>query len=158
MTNNINDENLFFWIQEKKDEVVKKYLSEKGIDRKDKEQRTALINSAFYNNVNLLEWLLDNGADINMQDAIGFSALHFACQEGHLESVIILLKRKSNINLVDKYGNTAVWVTVMNWKGGRNLSVLKELYKCGADLTIKNNAGKAALDIIPCEILEQLKF
>jgi len=154
---NINDKNLFFLIQEQKDEAVKKYLSEKGIDIKDREERTALINSAFYNNINLLKWLLDNGANINMPDSIGFTALHFACQEGHLESVIILLRKNPNVNLVDKYGNTAAWVTVMNWKGGKNLAVLEELYKYGADLTVKNKAGKAALDIIPREILEQLK-
>ena len=131
---------------------------EKGIDIRDKEQRTALINASFYGNETLLEWLLENGADVNTQDTIGFTALHFACQEGHLQCVKILLTGKSNINIPDKYGNTPAWVTVMNWKGGKNFSVLKELYKNGADLNIKNNAGNSAIDIIPQNILEQLNY
>jgi len=155
---NINCANLFFYIEKKENENVKKYLLEKGIDIRDKEQRTPLINASFYGNEALLEWLLENGADIDAQDVNGFTALHFACQEGHLQCVKILLNRKSNINNLDKYGNTAAWVTIMNWKSGENLPILKELYKNGADLNIKNNAGNSAIEIIPQNILEQLDF
>lgn len=154
---NINSDNLFLCIKEKDDESVKKYLLEKGIETRGEERRTALINAAFYDNAPLLKWLLKNGADINAQDTFGFTALHFACQEGCLQSVVILLEKNANVNLVDKYGNTAAWVAIMNWKGGANFPVLKELYKNRADLTIKNNAGNSAIDIIPQEILEQLK-
>jgi ankyrin repeat protein len=153
----INKENIFIAIQQKDNESLKNYLLENGIDLKDPEQRTALINSAFYNNVELLKWLIKNKANINMQDSIGFTALHFACQEGHIESVKVLLENNADIDIVDTYGNTPAWVTIMNWRGGGNFLVLKELYAYGADLTIKNKAGNSAINIIPEKIINQLK-
>ena len=153
----INNDNLFIHIQKQADTVVKDFLSENGIDTKDNEGRTAIINAAFYNNTKLLKWLIENGADINKLDSIGFSALHFACQEGHIESVKILLDNEPNVNLVDNYGNTPAWVTIMNWRGGENFPILKMLYKNGADLTIRNNSGNSAIEIIPQNILDQLK-
>jgi ankyrin repeat protein len=152
-----NTENLFHFIKERENEFVKKYLWEKGINTRDREQRTALINSAFYNNTELLKWLIENKAEINIQDSIGFTALHFACQEGHIESVKILIENNADINLVDVYGNTAAWVTIMNWKGGLNYPILKELYAYGADFTIKNKKGNSVSNIIPENIMEQLK-
>lgn len=153
----INEDNLFIFIQKKENEEIKRYLSEVDIDIRDPEQRTALINAAFYNNIDLLQWLIEKSANINAQDSIGFTALHFACQERHIESVKMLLMHNANINIVDKYGNTPAWVTIMNWKGGENLPILKELYKHKADLSIKNNAGNSAIDIIPKDIINQLK-
>jgi ankyrin repeat protein len=153
----INEENIFIFIEKKDNELVKAYLLENGIDKKDPEQRTALINAAFYNNVELLNWLVKNKAGLNMQDSIGFTALHFACQEGHIESVKLLLENNADLNIVDIYGNTPAWITIMNWKGGKNFSILKELYIHNADLTIKNKAGNSAIKIIPENIMNQLK-
>jgi ankyrin repeat protein len=92
-----------------------------------------------------------------MQDSTGFTALHFACQEGHIESVKTLLENNANIDIVDISGNTPAWITIMNWRGGKKFPVLKELYTYGADLTIKNKAGNSAINIIPEKIMNQLK-
>lgn len=153
----MNTNNLFIYIQKRDNNSVKAFLLENGIDIKDEFGRTSLVNSALYNNVELIDWLLDNGADIDSTDNNGYSALHFAAQEANNESLSLLIKKKANINIQDIHGNTPAWVCIMNWKGGGNLTNLKTLYKNGADLTIKNNAGRNAKDIIPEKILSKLK-
>jgi ankyrin repeat protein len=153
----ININNLFHYIENRENELVKKFL-ENNIDIKDPEGRTAVINAGFYNNLELLEWLIKNNANINVQDKNGYNALHFACQQGNLECVKLLVRNNIKINEVDKDGNTPAWVTIMNWNGGKNYDVLKELYKNGADFDIKNKAGNYAGKIIPKEIIEKLKL
>ena len=87
----INAENMFLHIQKRENEVLKDFLSKNGIETIDSEGRTALINAAFYNNIDLLEWLINQGADIDAKDYIGYTALHFACQEGHIDSVKFII-------------------------------------------------------------------
>jgi ankyrin repeat protein len=152
----INKENMFHYIQNNENELVKEYLKN-DINVKDTEDRTAFINAVFYNNLTLLDWLIKNNANINLMDKNGYTALHFASQQGNLECVKILLKNNCNVNSLDKDGNTPAWVAIMNWRGGRNYDVLKELYKNNADLEIKNKAGNSASKIIPKEIMEKLK-
>ncbi len=53
----VNAENMFLHIQKKENEVLKDFLSKNGIETTDPERRTALalVNAAFYNNIDLLE-------------------------------------------------------------------------------------------------------
>lgn len=153
----INPNNLFIFIQNKENDKVIEYLRNTEVDIKDEYERTPLINAAFYNNVELLEWLIKNRADLNAADNIGFTALHFAAQEVSTESLKLLVKFGANLNKKDIYGNTPTWVAVMNWKAGKNFDNLKILENNGADFTIKNNAGKSASEIIPKKIMIELK-
>lgn len=152
----MNEENIFIYIQKKENNDVIQYLNKVGIDTKDPEGRTSLLNAAFYNNLDLADWLLNNGANIDSQDINGYSALHFACQEGHYDMVKLLIDKGANINIIDENGNTPAWVAIMHWRGGKNLPILKKLYNHKADLSIKNKAGNSANKIIPQKIMEQL--
>ena len=152
----INPNNLFTFIQNKENEQVQEYLSNSQIDIKDEYGRTPLINAAFYNNVELIDWLVRNGANINASDNIGFTALHFAAQEANTESLKSLIKHGADLNQKDMHGNTPAWVAVMNWKAGKNFDNLKALVKSGADLSLKNNANRSADEIIPEKIMLDL--
>jgi len=151
---NIN--NLFLEIQEKKNDSVLAALDELGINALDNFGRTALINAAFYNNTALMEMLIDRKAELDVQDKNGYTALHFAAQEAHTEAARILLEHGANPDITDKHGNTAAWVAIMNWKAGKNLETLKQLVQHNSDLTIKNDAGRSAVDLIPAAIKTQL--
>lgn len=50
----------------------------------------------------VLKKMLDMGADPNLKDSNGWSSLHYACQLGDFESVVILLEHKADI---DSYSN-----------------------------------------------------
>ena len=67
-------------IEKGDNEKVKRLLAEVGVDASDSYLRTALIGATLYDNISLLSWLIDNGANVNHQDRNGYSALHFAGQ------------------------------------------------------------------------------
>jgi len=153
----INKNNIFLNIQKKENEKVKEFLCKNNINIKDDTYgRTSLMNASFYNSIEILEWLLSQNADVNAQDKKGYTALHFSVQEANLTVTEQLLKNGANVNIQDIHGNTPSSVAVTNWKGGKNFEALQKLIKNNADLSIKNNAGISAKDIIPEKILEKL--
>jgi ankyrin repeat protein len=74
-------DNLRHNISQRDFETAKRTLQEFGINVQDGDGRTALINSVIENQIEFVKWLVDNGADINIQDRGGYSALHFIGQD-----------------------------------------------------------------------------
>lgn len=151
---NIN--HLFIDIQEGAIEKVQAFLLEKGINSTDDFNRTALMNAALYNKADLVSWLIDQNANLDLQDKNGYTALHFSAQEAHIDCTKLLLDNGANPNLGDHHNNTAAWVAIMNWMAGKNFDTLKELIKKKADLTLKNKSNRAAIDMIPSAIQKKL--
>jgi len=115
-------------------------LSEIGIDPFDSYLRTPLIWATFYDNLELLDWLIINGANINHQDRNGYCALHFAGQEKNFNSAKLLLDKGANINLTDIHGNPPIWTAIFNSRG--NSSIVSLFVSRGADLDSANNYNK----------------
>lgn len=79
--------------------------------------RTKLHYAANYGITHLVEFLLDEGVDVNAQDNNGWTALHFAAQNSHFELIDLLLENKANPSLCDKQGNIPLWVAAINAAG-----------------------------------------
>jgi tankyrase len=62
--------------------------------------------TAGYNNVEVAEYLLENGADVNAQDKGGLIPLHNASSYGHVDIAALLIKFNASVNAVDKWGFT----------------------------------------------------
>ena len=58
--------------------------------------------------VEIIEFLLEKGSDVNSQDSEGQSALHYACSVGHGPVIQLLLNRKINVDIKDSDGQTAM--------------------------------------------------
>ena len=130
-----------FLIEKQDNEEVKRILTETGIDAGDSYLRTALLWAAFYDNSNLLNWLIDNQADVNRQDRNGYSALHFAAQEKRVEVAKLLLEAGAQIDVLDIHGNTPLWTAVFSAKGDMRLV---QLYvQSGANLDSLNKYQRA---------------
>ena len=124
-------------------DIVKSTLKEFGIEVTDGEGRNALINAVIENKPELIYWLIDNGTDINHQDKIGYSVLHFAGQNILVELSKYLLEKGANPNIQDIHGNTALWTAIFNTKlPTDDQGVVKLLLKYGADANLTNNHGK----------------
>ncbi len=150
-------ETLFIDIEKGNNDKVIEVLKEKGVDAFDNYKRTVLINSAFYGNISLLKWCIQNGADVNFQDRGGWSALQFSAQEGRFDVADILIQNKANTNLKDENGNSPIMTALTNWKGGKNLDIIKLLAKNGADIHQKNNYGVCANEMLTEDLRKQLQ-
>lgn len=154
----MNTDQLFIEIQNKNNSLVQTFLEKYSIDIEDNYGRTVLLNAALYGNLELTEWVIEKGANVNHIDKNGYSALHFAAQENHTDVVKFLLEHNASPNIQDKNGNTPAWVAIMYWNGGQNYDTLKAIVDANADLSLKNKANRAAIDMIPEKIKEQLKI
>jgi len=90
--------------------------------------------------------LLESGSSIDTQDDNGWTALHFAVQDGHSKLVDELLRRGANPNLVNSHGNSPLWVGLMRARGD-DYAVVKGLLAAGADPDHKNVHGRSPRDI-----------
>lgn len=61
---------------------------------------------AGYNNLEVAEYLLEHGADVNAQDKGGLIPLHNASSYGHLDIAALLIKHNTVVNATDKWGYT----------------------------------------------------
>lgn len=124
-------------------DTVKQTLKSFCIDAADGDGRTALINAAIENKLEIIRWLLYNGADPNHQDRMGYTALHFAGQEKHVDVAKLLLEKGANPNISDNHGNTPLWTAIFNSKQPTSeQGVVKVLLRHGADCDYLNKNGK----------------
>jgi uncharacterized protein len=91
------------------------------------------------NKIDFIKWLIDNGANINIQDRNGYSALHFIGQARLTKLAKYFLKHNPDLELRDIYGNTPIWTAIIN--GREDLGVVKLLIDKGANLENINEAG-----------------
>jgi len=49
-----------------------------------------------------VKYLIEKGAQVNIQDNNGISSLHIASQEGHLEVVKYLIEKRAQVNMQKK--------------------------------------------------------
>lgn len=98
--------------------------------------RNKLHLAAKYGTYHLVEYILDEGVDVNVQDNNGWTALHFAAQNSHFLMIDLLLKNKANPNLCDNQGNSPLWIAAINAAG--NYTGVKSLLSNKTDPCHKN--------------------
>jgi len=73
------------------------------VDKQDAHGRTALHMAAICNNVDMVEWLADHGANLEVRTANEKQTpLHYAARYGSIEVIQILLSRGSELILRQK--------------------------------------------------------
>ena len=87
-----------------------------------------LIQASDNSEIEIVEALLSEGADINVQDDDENTALHKACENGNKDIVRILLEHNAYIDLENEYEETPLYIA--RNKGNRYIVGL--LHKSGA--------------------------
>lgn len=65
---------------------------------------TLLMDASFDGDVERVNLLIDNGANVNAVDTEGLSSISYAVREGHTSSVIRILKENPDLTIKDKKG------------------------------------------------------
>ena len=104
-----------------------------------------LVEAVIGNNAETIKALLSSGVDVDQQDKIGYTALHYAAQNYLLDIALLLLEHKASVDAKDNYGNTPLFRAVFNSKGRGDMIQL--LLRFGADKNLKNNHGVSPLEL-----------
>jgi hypothetical protein len=107
------------------------------------EGKTALHFAAWNNDQPVLRMLLQAGANVSLQDADGWTALHHAASEGHVEcSQILFSQGRANLSALDKDRWTPMHLAAAN---GHTPAVL-ELIKLGATVSSRTSNGETPME------------
>lgn len=88
--------------------------------------------------------LVECGANIDLRDNKGHTALHLAALKGQLDTVKFLTKnRDRDMNVIDNNGRTSLHLAAS--KG--QLEIVKLLVECGANVNIRDSKGNTALHL-----------
>jgi len=127
---------LYYGSKAGKDTIVKFLLEKEAVINDEVLQDT-------YNNghIKLVELLCKNIGNIDLQDDIGYTALHRFLNKGQLEVAKLLMANGSDPNITNVKGETALHrASYMD-----QLEVVKILMANGADPNIKNEKGETSL-------------
>lgn len=97
----------------------------------------------------LLQLLIDNGADINQETPRGTPLMSAATSDLNAELVEILLKADAKVNQQDRNGRTALFYAAAF--GCDTISTI--LLKAGADIRISDHDGKSYMEIEKQDII-----
>lgn len=104
---------------------------------------TDLMLAAVADDVSKINALMKSGADIDAQDAYGWTALRYAVRQNHRDAAEALIELGANPNLASASGRTPL----MSAAGNRLSGMIRLLLKSGADKAAKSGDGKTAYQI-----------
>ncbi|KAL6080674.1 Poly [ADP-ribose] polymerase tankyrase-2 [Balamuthia mandrillaris] len=110
------------------------------VNAKDAQGKTALHEAARWGHTNVIEFLLDNKAELEARTNEGSTPLHLAAMNGKDDAVRFLISKGADINCVDNYKDTPL----MAASGAGQVNTVQLLLGLGADRTLLNSNGRTA--------------
>ncbi|WP_106794148.1 ankyrin repeat domain-containing protein [Aquimarina sp. Aq78] len=139
---------LFRLIRDKKIKDFITNFSQEDLNIINESSYNLLMVSIFEELKEISLFLIDKGIDLNYQDKKGQTILHHIAIYFDKEILETSLKKNIDINLVDIYGNQALWSAVFNDKGyGKRALMVSLLLSHGANPNHINNVNKSPLQI-----------
>ena len=124
-------------------ETVRQYLNA-GMDVNAKHKGRTLLHAAAGRGREVIaELLIDNGANVNVKDALAATPLHEAANIGDNELVELLIAKGADVNANDIYGSTPLHKAAHR---GRKAAVTLFISK-GADVNAINRENRTPLDL-----------
>ncbi len=110
------------------------------------DKNTPLGLAAARNDKTMVKFLVEKGADINLEDGYGYTPLTYLVSKAVFGTDVCyyLIKNGADVNKKNNNGYTPLILAVQC----TNYGILGVLVNMGADYNIKNNEGKTAMDIV----------
>ncbi|XP_018328199.1 ankyrin repeat domain-containing protein 49-like [Agrilus planipennis] len=128
-------------------EVVKSLvLKDPGlVNVADKDGYTPLHRACYNNHVEVVEFLLENGADISAKTLMLWQPLHSACQWNHKECVLRLIQHGADVNAASEGGQTPLHIATSHGTSYESVQLL--LMHPYINPNILNNNKETPFDI-----------
>lgn len=124
--------------------INEKYPNEKIIGYKINIKNMCPIHiAAEFGYIEIIEALIENGADINIKGRYDYTALHEACQSDKIDIVKILIKNGADVNIKNDIEQTALYYALEY----SNEEIADILIKNGANLGLEPNHNVQRLDL-----------
>ena len=118
------------------------------VDCTNEEGFTPLMKAAMYDNVSMVELLLNNGASVDQQEGRGRTALMLAAANGNTATMRMLLTA-GGANSLEPHANNG-WPAIMFAAANGHEWAVHELVKatgCAAQIALRAPDGSSALDV-----------
>lgn len=123
-------------------ERLKEAITQEDVDCRNRHGSTPLIAASAAGLDDIVQYLLELGADVNACDTLEWTALHYACAYSKSSTCKLLLKQPGiNVEPKNKAGGTPLILACHS----NVLEVAQELIDMGADVNHKNAFGFSAL-------------
>lgn len=126
-------------------EDLKTWINKNGKDNIDKDGKSLLIYAVIAGDLKIVDELLNLELNPNIKDKLGWTSLHYACQQYFPDIVETLLRHKVDIEAKDNFGNTPLWRATFSSKGRGE--IIKILIAHGANINNKNNSNISPLEL-----------
>jgi len=103
-------------------------------------QTTPVMLAAHTGDASKVRELVADGADLDAQDAYGWTALRYAVRANHEDCAAALIELGAKVDLASASGRTPL----MSAAGNGLSHMIRLLTKSGADRTLKNKEGQTA--------------
>ena len=113
------------------------------LDLRDRDGRTILMHCCAYHFPISFRSLIQQGANVDLQDKKGFSALHVAVLRGEYQFAEILLQHGARTDLEDIFGNNPFCRVQRD-----QTALIRLLLEYGCDPYHKNKAGHSAYEML----------
>lgn len=135
---------------------VKTLVTEKNVNSRSTWGFTPLNVACYCGHLEIINFLLDSGADVRLDDGEGWTPLHAACRSDRTDAVKLLLDRGAADSANMRAGNcdTPLFVACKS-KGDLNGDVVQLLIGAGANVNMKNHKGRTPLMIATAKNLHK---
>ncbi len=128
------------WKQSDRDEMVSLFIDGHGDPNLTIGNMPLLTFAACSNNIRIIKYLLQSGAEVEARGPDGFTAVRAAIDCGTVEIIIALLEHKANVNALDDYGQSPLWaVTVSQMPEKQAIKIARTLVDHGARPFLPND-------------------